>query len=93
MSDLSELTEDLMVGPEFKKEYGALQPERDITSSLVCARKEAGLSQAELSAKTGISQADLSRYENGSRKPSLDLLKRIANALGATLRIRIVPNK
>lgn len=93
MRNLQELTSELMQDAEFKKEYEAIQPERDITESLVQARKEAGLTQAELSKKTGISQADISRLENGTRNPSLALLNRIAKALNATLRIELVPNK
>ncbi len=93
MSDLQELTDELMKDPAFRKEYEALQPERDITMSLIRARKEAGLTQAELSKKTGISQADISRLENGTRNPSLALLNRIAKALDSTLRIELVPNK
>lgn len=93
MSDLKELTDELMHDPEFKREYDALQPERDITMSLIKARKDAGLTQAELSKKTGISQADISRLENGTRNPSFALLKRIAKAVNATIRIDFVPNK
>lgn len=93
MSDLQELTNELMDDEEFRKEYEALQPERDITMALLKARKEAGLTQAELSEKSGISQADISRMENGSRNPSIALLQRIAGALNATLRIEFVPNK
>lgn len=93
MSDLQELTEELMMDDEFRKEYEALQPERDITMALVQARKEAGMTQLELSQKSGISQADISRLENGSRNPSIALLQRIAKALDATLRIEFIPNK
>ena len=50
MSDLQELTNELMQDTTFRKEYKALQPERDITMSLIRARKEAGLTQAELRA-------------------------------------------
>lgn len=92
MSDLQELTEELMQDDEFRKEYEALQPERDITMALIQARKDAGLTQSELSEKTGISQADISRLENGTRNPSLALLQRIAAALNSTLRIEFVPN-
>lgn len=92
MSDLQKLTAELMQNDEFRKEYEALQPERDITMALVNARKGAGLTQAELSKKTGISQADISRLENGSRNPSLALLNRIAKAVNATLKIEFVPN-
>ena len=93
MSDLLELTNELMQDTVFKKEYEALQPERDITMSIIRARKAAGLTQAELSQKTGISQADISRLENGSRNPSLALLNRIAEAMNSTLKIEFVPNK
>ena len=93
MSDLQELTNELMQDAAFRKEYEALQLERDITMSLVRARKEAGLTQAELSEKTGISQADISRLENGTRNPSLALLNRIAEAVNSTLRIEFVPNQ
>ena len=93
MSDLQELTNELMQDSAFRKEYEALQPERDITMSLARARKEAGLTQAELSEKTGISQADISRLENGTRNPSLALLNRIAEAVNSTLRIEFVPNQ
>lgn len=92
MNDLHELTDELIKDPEFKKEYDALQPERDLTMSLVMARKKAGLTQAELSEKTGISQSDISRLENGSRNPTIALLNRIANALNATCRIEFLPN-
>lgn len=51
MSDLQKLTAELMQNDEFRKEYEALQPERDITMALVNVRKEAGLTQAELSKK------------------------------------------
>ena len=93
MSDLQELTNELMQDAAFRKEYEVLQSERDITMSLIRARKEAGLTQAELSEKTGISQADISRLENGTRNPSLALLNRIAEAVNSTLRIEFVPNK
>ena len=93
MSDLDELTEELLEDPEFKKEYDALAPERELAVALVKARKSAGLTQTELSEKTGISQADISRLENGSRNPSVAVLERIAKALNSTLRIEFIPDR
>ena len=46
----------------------------------------------ELSEKSGISQADISRLEKGTRNPSLALLKRLAQAMDSTLRIEFRPN-
>ena len=51
MSDLQGLTNEFMCDVEFRKEYEAIQQERDITMSLIQARKEARLTQAELSKK------------------------------------------
>ena len=93
MSDLQELTKELMQDSEFRKEYEALRPEMDITRAIMNARLQAGLTQTELSEKSGISQADISRLENGSRNPSLALLKRLAEAMDSNLRIEFVPRK
>ena len=93
MSDLQELTKELMKDPEFKKEYESLQPEMDITRAILDARIQAGLTQMQLSEKSGLSQADISRLERGTRNPSLSLLKRWAEAMDATLRIELVPKK
>ncbi|SNU07691.1 Helix-turn-helix [Lachnospiraceae bacterium] len=93
MSDLQKLTEELLQDPEFRKEYEALQPEMDITRAILDARIRAGLTQMELSEKSGISQADISRLEKGTRNPSISLLKRLAEAMDSTLRIEFVPKK
>ena len=63
MSDLQELTKELLQNPDFKAEYDALQPEMDITRAILDARINAGMTQVELSEKSGISQADISRLE------------------------------
>ena len=93
MSDLQELTNELMQDPEFRKEYEAIQPEMDITRAILNARIQAGLTQMQLSERSGISQADISRLEKGTRNPSLSLLKRLAEAMDSTLRIEFVPKK
>ena len=93
MSDLQELTKELMLDPEFRREYESLQPEMDITRALLDARIRAGMTQVELSEKSGISQADISRMEKGTRNPSIALLKRLAEAMDSTLRIEFVPKK
>ena len=91
MSDLQVLTNELMRDEEFRKEYEALQPEMDIKRAILDARIKSGLTQTELSEKSGITQADISRLENGTRNPSLALLKRLADAMDSTLKIEFVP--
>lgn len=47
MSDLQELTDELMQDPDFKKEYEALQPEMDLKRAILDARIRAGMTQIE----------------------------------------------
>lgn len=63
----------------------------EITKALMKTRNAAGLTQKELSVKSGISQADTSRLENWTRKPSIALLRKLADAIGRTLKIEFVP--
>lgn len=75
----------------FKKEYDDLEPEYDIINAMIKARKEKGLTQKQLSELTGISQADISRIENGTRNPSLEMIKRLAAGMGMRLKLEFIP--
>lgn len=88
---MNEYFEEQMKNDEFRQEYEAIQPEMDIIRALVDARTSEGMSQKELSEKTGINQADISKIENGTRNPSLSMLKRLADGLGMTLRLEFIP--
>lgn len=82
--------EALKNDPELKAEYDALAPEYDIIQAMIDARKKLDLTQKELSEKTGITQADISRIENGTRNPSLNMMKRLAEGLGMRLKLEFV---
>ena len=75
----------------FRKEYEDIQPEMDIIRAIVKARKEQQITQAELAARTGINQGDISRLERGTRNPSLNMLKKLASGLGMQLKIEFLP--
>ena len=91
MSSYREYKAKALNNPEIKKEYDALEVEYDIIQAMIDARNNQHLTQKELSERTGITQADISRIENGTRNPSLALLKRLAEALDSTLKIEFVP--
>lgn len=91
MTDVEKFFEEQMKDPEFKREYDALENEFSIAEAIIHARAEAGLTQKELSAKTGIYQADISKMERGNGNPSLRTLKRLAEGLGMKLKIEFVP--
>lgn len=54
---------------------------------LLQAREKAQMTQKELSEKTGIYQADISKIERGLGNPSLSTLTRLADGMGMDLRI------
>ena len=91
MKTLNEMLSEEMNNDEFRKEYEAIQPELDVIRAMVEARNSVNMTQKELSERTGISQADISKIENGTRNPSLNLLKRLAEGMGMTLKIEFVP--
>ena len=91
MKTFDEMLAKQMKDEEFKKEYEAIQPERDVIRAIVDARTSQNLTQKELSERTGINQADISKLENGTRNPSINLLKRLAEGMGMTLKIEFVP--
>ena len=47
-------------------------------------RKEKGLSQREVAAKLGVSQALLSHYENGAREPKLEFVVKACDYFNVT---------
>ena len=60
---------------------------------MIDARKESGLTQKQLSERTGIAQADISKLERGNANPSLRTLQRLAAGMGMNIRIEFVSNK
>ncbi len=76
---------------EFKKEFENLQPEFDVIRAIVDARVSQNLTQKQLAERSGINQADISKLENGTRNPSINLLKRLADGMGMVLKIEFVP--
>lgn len=88
--DFQKYLEQQLENEAFRKEWEALEPEYAIIQALLNARNEAGLTQKELSDRTGIAQGDISKLENGNANPSLRTLKRLAAGMGKTLRIEFV---
>ena len=89
MSDYQKYKEKALSNPEVKAHYDSLEPEYNLIQAMIDARITQNITQKELSARTGITQADISRIENGTRNPSLAMLKRLAAGLG--LQLKLVP--
>ena len=93
MKTLNDMLSEQMKDEEFRKEYEAIQPEMDVIRAIVDARTSQNLTQKELAERTGINQADISKLENGTRNPSVNFLKRLADGMGMALRIEFVPKQ
>mgnify|MGYP004611850749 CR=1 FL=1 len=70
-----------------------IQPEMDVIRAMVDMRIKQNLTQKELASRTGIDQADISKLENGTKNPSLKLLKKLAAGMGMQLKIEFVPTQ
>ena len=80
-----------MKNPDFETEYKKLEPEINVIKAIVDARTSRNMTQKELAERTGIDQADISKLENGTRNPSLNLLKRLADGMDMVLKIEFIP--
>ena len=92
MTNFNDFVAEQKRDPEFKKEYDALEPEFSIVQAMIDARKISGMTQKELSDKTGIAQGDISKLENGSANPSIKTLQRLAAGMGMKLKLEFIPN-
>ena len=67
--------------------------EYQLAKSLIELRLKRKMSQKDLAKKIGTKQPVISRIETASVKPSISLLERIAEALGAKLEVKFHENK
>ena len=63
-----------------------------IIQALIDARLQTGMTQKELSEKTGIAQGDISKLERGNSNPSIRTLQRLAAGMGMSIQLKFIPN-
>lgn len=88
---LKEYKKKRMQDPAFAKAYAEMEPELNVIRAIIDARLSQNMTQKELSDKTGIAQAEISKLENGTRNPSIRLLQRLADGLGMVMNITFTP--
>ena len=62
---------------------------QEIIAQLVEARLEKGISQAELARMIGTQRSSICRLESGAQNPTLDMVLKIASALGKTVSLSL----
>lgn len=58
---------------------------KEISNLIIKVRTQAGLTQKELAQKSGLTQSNISNIEKGNKHPTIDSLKKIADATGKRL--------
>jgi len=93
---ISKLTIDDLIAERDAKEPGfnakveARVQQLGLGRQVRALRARRKLSQVELAERAGTGQASIARIEAGKAVPKLDLLERIAMALGARLQLELI---
>ena len=89
-----ELKRRAMEDPAVRAAYEELEPEFALLASMLEARRRAGMTQPEVAAKMGTQPSAVTRLEgaivSGKHSPSLETLRRYAEAVGGRLEIRVI---
>ena len=87
MTEISELHREWSADPEYREAYERLAPEFALARTLIEARRDAGLTQAQLADRMETTQSVVARLESGRINPSTRTLEKVAIATGTRLRI------
>ena len=86
--------EEQLKDPAFADRFEKAGEAWDVALQIAALRERAGLSQKELARKLHTSQQNVSRLESPSYEGhSLTMLRRVAEVLGATIRVTIAPKE
>lgn len=75
--------------PVFRKAWEESELEYQIAQAVIAKRLTRKMTQKDLAKKTHTTQTVISRIENMSGNPTIDLLKRITAALGLNIRVSL----
>lgn len=84
---VEEAAKDWFEKPDFVAAFDALDEEFTLADALIKARAGAAMTQEDVAARMGTTQAVVARLESGRVMPSTRTLKRFAEATGTRLTI------
>ena len=86
--------EEQLRDPDFAERFKRAGEAWDVALQIAALREKAGLSQRDLARKLKTSQQNISRLESPSYEGhSLTMLRRVAEVLGATVRVTLAPKE
>lgn len=90
MTTLDEFLDERLQDPDFAQAWDDSEAEYLVRLALIEARKDAGMTQAELAQASGIDQSVISKLETGDSNPTIQTLTRIAKGMGKRLTLKFV---
>jgi predicted transcriptional regulator len=95
MLSYDEMKVKMLENPAVRAEYERIErDEMPMLDTLLAARKEAGLTQAQVAERMGTKATAVARLESallsGKHSPSISTLQKYAKALGKRLDVRLV---
>ncbi|MDD3279746.1 MAG: helix-turn-helix transcriptional regulator [Lachnospiraceae bacterium] len=66
---------------------------QDVIAQYIKSRKEQHMTQADVADKLGVKRPNITRFENGSYNPTVDMLVKIAASMGKEVEIRLVEKR
>ena len=81
----------LLHNPKTKAAYDALEAEDEIIRAMIEAQIQSGMTEEELSERTGIAQTEINELTNGGADLKLSVLQRLAAGLGMRLWVDFQP--
>ena len=92
-TNFDEYLDDLLDDPAFAARYKKAGMAWDVALQITALREKAGLSQKQLAERLNTSQQQISRLESPAYQGhSLSTLRRVADALGAQIRVVFDPS-
>lgn len=85
--DFQDILKRELKNPEFKRQYDEYGRQLEIAYQILQLRKKKKISQAQLAKKIGTKQSNIARMEAGNQNFSVDILGKIADALGCNVKI------
>ena len=87
-----EMVARMLDNPDFKREFDVQAEEFELLDELLKARHHAGLTQAEVAKRMGAKSPAVARLDAGEEpSPTVETLRKYAEAVGCRLEIRLRP--
>ncbi|MDO8559405.1 MAG: helix-turn-helix transcriptional regulator [bacterium] len=89
MENYKQFKVKLLKDRKILKAYEDIGPEFNLVRMIIQKRIKEGLTQKELALKVGTKQSAISRLESGAYNPTVSILRKVAEALDAQIKISI----